>query len=436
VKPLIKQELIKRALAEISKRYENYEYFFSKLESPTWVEPLYKEGRFKEPPPSVSDGKYIRFPFWPESQYLARMASKAPELVLKIALEIPDTDNIRVHEDIVDVALAIPPELSVQLLSRVIDWIESPHSLLLSEKVGKLVVHLTNGGKIKEAIDLANTLIDVLPDPQWEEKSKSESSFISIELHAWFDVWDYEQILINDMPILVKVAEEKALSLLCEKLDKAVRFSMCKSEQEKPEDHSYVWRDSIESDDNLYEGVRDLLVTAVRKAGEFLIEKKGKITLVTIEQYPYYIFKRIGLYLRRKYPTVDIEGTNKLVTDPNVFDNTALHHEYFHLLKEQFNNLSQETKDGYLALVENGEDMTWWISMREKADGKKPNQDEIDKRNQYWKYTKLIPIQEYLTGDWRKNFDEFKKEFPEPEHPDYHFYSGDGVRIGPTSPKN
>jgi hypothetical protein len=414
------------------------EYACNKLNKVEWLKELNKIGFFNNLPPALKDDmkNTLTFPVCPESRYLARMAKIAPEDVLQIILRIPDTDNILIHENFIEAAIVMPAELAVKISNKVKTWIESQQGMLFAVKYGKFISHLAMGNKIEEAISIADSLLQIMPDPKWEEKSKSESSFLTIKPVTRIDVWNYEQVLNKNIPDLVNAAKEKALILLCDKLEKAVKFSMRKSEGNIPDDHSYIWRPTIESDKNLFEGLRNLLVTAVRKAGESLIETNGKIILDTIEKYPYDILKRIGLYLRRKYFSVDPEGTNKLITHPKIFDSINFHHEYFHLLKERFNELSPDAKDGYLALVDKGEDISWWISIREKADGKKPSQEEIDKRRGYWQYTKLIPIQEYLTGDWRKKFDELKKEFPEPEHPDYYFYSGGGVRFGPTSPKS
>jgi len=81
-------------------------YLFSRL-SDCWLLPLKDAGFFKHPPgPVVDEQKQIvSFPTWPESQYLARMASKSPELVLEIVREIPDTDNVRIHESLADACL-------------------------------------------------------------------------------------------------------------------------------------------------------------------------------------------------------------------------------------------------------------------------------------------------------------------------------------------
>jgi hypothetical protein len=81
---------------------EQYRYFFDRLENPLWIEPLKIKGFFSSPPQAIRDEARgtIGFPPWPASRYLARMAVRAPEIVLEVALQIPSTENVRVHEDL------------------------------------------------------------------------------------------------------------------------------------------------------------------------------------------------------------------------------------------------------------------------------------------------------------------------------------------------
>src|SRR5712691_7810091 len=97
---------LRKALAAVKQRAD-YEYFFSKISSPDWLQPLLEEGLFKKPPSPIREGNYVRFPLWPESAYLARVAGENPDLAARVLFAIPETDNVRVHEDLVEVALKI-----------------------------------------------------------------------------------------------------------------------------------------------------------------------------------------------------------------------------------------------------------------------------------------------------------------------------------------
>jgi diaminopimelate epimerase len=84
-----------------------FQPFFEKLSTPGWIQPLEEEAVFAEPPQLIREGDLISFPFWPQSRYLTRMASLAPEEVMEAILRIPATDNTRIHEDFIGAALII-----------------------------------------------------------------------------------------------------------------------------------------------------------------------------------------------------------------------------------------------------------------------------------------------------------------------------------------
>lgn len=106
----------------------------------------------------------ITFTSWPESRYLARMAATDAEgawAALEIALQIPETENTRVHEDLIDAALAMPPELAVRFVPSAKRWVRLPYQLLLPEKLGALVSRLALGGQTVAALDLAKSLLAI-----------------------------------------------------------------------------------------------------------------------------------------------------------------------------------------------------------------------------------------------------------------------------------
>src|SRR5262245_16430291 len=119
---------VSRAIALLAQP-RHREYFFAKLDNPLWLPLLRKRGWFRDPPAPVRDPKAntIRFPAWPESRYLARIArhSVAEQDVLQTTLALPDTENLLVREDVAEVALALPPSLATQLVPRLATWAPS-----------------------------------------------------------------------------------------------------------------------------------------------------------------------------------------------------------------------------------------------------------------------------------------------------------------------
>ena len=401
-------EVITKGIEEIQKRAVNSAYFFDNIKSPNWIEPLLNQGMFQNPTPPEQQENGISFPFWAESRYLVRMASLSPERVLEIILKVPKTDNVRIYVDFIEAVLMMSPELAARWAKQHINWFKDYKykDFLLPEKMGKLISHLALGGQVEVALNLARALLSVSHEPTSMEE------------------WHYGEILNNHVPDLVLVAGERSFRMLCDLLSESIQSTKADVDDN---DYSDSWRPAIEEHEqnHLYGVHRDHLVTAIRNAAENLIGTLGKAVLDIVEGYSYKVFRRIGLHVRRKWPEVDWEGTAHLVANPDVFNDTCLHHELYLLLREQFNNFPDQTKQVYFFYVERG-----LILGKHSI---RLNPEDFERFDQQWKYSKLWPIREFLTDQWKQKFDAMKVRFGEIEHPEFRSYIGED-HIGPDSP--
>ena len=432
-----KTEAVKKAMSLIAKRGANYEYFFERLASPDWIEPLFREGRFQRLPLPVPKGDLVWFPPWPESRYLARMAKLAPEQVLEIILQIPETENARVHEDLADAALAMPAEMAARWAEKEATWVQSQGYLYsrLPEKLGALFAHLAEGEQVHAAVHLARALLALLPEPQVTGEAEEEKAYqLRPKPRTRFDTWEYGEILKRNVPDLVRSAGEDALRLLCDLLSDAVGLSQ--QGRETGRDYSYMWRPAIEDHtQNHPGGVQGLLVSAVRDAAETLMGGEGRDVLRIVEGYPFKVFQRIGLHLRRKWPEADPEGTARLVASREVFDDAHMWHEMFLLLCKHFDRLPRQAQQAYLEMAMSGGDAEGWLDHREEKTGHRPSQEDAQRYARHWRYGKLQPVRAFLEGELQEQFDALSQEFGEPEHPDFHVWMSE-VWVGPASPKD
>ena len=125
------------------------------------------------------DGEFISFPFWPESRYLARMASTSPNQVLDIVLRMPQTDNVRVHVDFIDAACNMPPELAAKWALKEAKWIESQQYLYFHypEKIGSLIIYLVENSQTLIALNLARSLLEIMPGQKSETDISKEERY-------------------------------------------------------------------------------------------------------------------------------------------------------------------------------------------------------------------------------------------------------------------
>lgn len=407
---------------------EQRRYFFDRLENPLWLEPLQKKGFFRNPISVTRDEgkKTVGFPPWPESRYLARMASHAPAKVLEIALLI-ETDNIRVQEDLVDVALAMPAETAVNLAPKVLSWLASPYSSIWPEKFGDLVSHFAKGNQVEAALALARRLLEVLP-------GQGKLS----EARARFDAWHYERILEKNIPELSATAGVKALALLCELLDSAVHLSVEGGTEEGGEDYSFIWRRTIESKKPRgFHEFRDLLVSAVRDAAIKLVETDRSLISAVIEELEHRswkIFRRIVLHILRFIPDSGPDLVHQRLVDRTLFEDRGIQREYALLLRDRFGSLPMNNRIEILTWIEQGPDLDEFREDSRAWGSNPPTGEELETYGKRWRMKRLRWIRDSLPSEWKQQYGALVQEFGEPEDPEF-VPSSEAVWVGPKSPK-
>jgi hypothetical protein len=415
-------------------------YFFDRLQRPGWIKPLWRNGFFRFPPGLERDMEQgtIRFPPWPEARYLARMANSKPELVACIIMEMEDTDNAAVHVNLVDAALNMPPEISARLVEKAVKWAKSPY-LPLPVKLGELMIYWANGNMTEEAISLACALLDVFPAEKSSNLRPEERYALPPEPRARFSEYEYEHILKNYYPELVRAAPLPALELLCDLLGKATRLSRHREDDKGPEDLSYVWRPAIEDHtQNLGHTLKDALVEGVRDAAEVAL-RSGSMSIQqvveTLERRGWKIFQRITLHILRLF-SEQAEGLVAThLTDRRLFDDVGVWHEYALLLRSTFSQLSGQDQRMILNWIEEGPDEERFKKWRLEQNGAPPSEDEFARYREIWQLDRLAWIElKNLPADWQERYKSMVAKHGEPEHPEFPVY-GWFVWVGPTSPK-
>jgi hypothetical protein len=414
-------------------------YLFGHLDKIVWLAPLRERGFFDNPPgPVVADGT-VRFPPWPEGRYLARVAASAPEPILDIALHVSETGNVRVHEDLANVALALPPRFSARLVPKATSWLEmleAPSRTVLPDTLGDLLTHLTDGGEIDAALHLARELLAL----QAEDRSAGDIAFT--DPRPRFDVWDYQRILRENLPGLVSSAGERTLSLLCNVLEDAARISRGGHNSDEMEsrpywDGFYVQRPAIEDhSQNEPYGLIDALITAIRDAAERLVaegEASVRDMVAVLDRRGWQIFDRLALYLLWRFPDAAPDLVAERLTDRRRFGDPGLRHEYALLAQRCFATLSPADKRTILGWIEDGPDPEQLRRDREAFKEEPPTEEEELRYADRWRRDRLALIGDGLPDDWRLRYEDLVRKLGEPEHPEFASYTG-VVWVGPTSP--
>jgi hypothetical protein len=409
---MLSSETVKKVLEQIVKRPANYDYFFSKLNSADWLEPLAKAGLFTEPPAAIRAGDTISFPFWPESQYLVRIASGAPERVADIMMKIPETNNVRIHADLAYAAVKLPAKLAAKWARKEAAWVEKQEYLyfLLPESLGELIQYLASSGNVHVSLILAKAVLGV----KWVGDSPKRPIFR-------FGVWDLRKILQKNFLEVVRHSRQEGLILLCDILDDTLV-----EEFESDEDYSLIWRPAIELHvQNHGNRDRDTLIDAIRDGSIEMIKNGYAVhsVLQVLFKYSRPIFKRLAFHLLTE--SHERQAARELVCNRENFFNIKLWHEFSRLLASVYSELDQKDKDLILSWIEEGPIV-------------KGSHDQLEpelwrKHKVHWQAQKLFGLRGKLPEEWEDHYTKIVSEFGEIEHPDLMTYMS--TSCGPKSPK-
>jgi hypothetical protein len=442
---MIPEHSIQQALAKIRDRGANYVYFFEHLTSPDWIEPLAKQGFFKNPPKPIQGEKTISHPSWVESQYLVRMAEKNPNAVVQAALQIRKTENSRVNRDILEIALKVPPSLSKLLVPQICSILNDTKGPVITRQIADIVRRLAQHNELGAALKIASQSLDFFPDPRTTHNGDLRANpkgFSRLEPAPRWRVYEFKELLDKGIRAILEKDPWSVLALLSATLDKAIRlsFSLQEAETLDGRDNSVGWRPAVEDhEQNKGFQHKELLVPVLRDAAETLL-RTAPSAFDEVEEllgkFRWDIFNRLYIHLCRVLPEVaGSQRIRKILTNSKYFDNYRFQHEWSLLLRAQFKNLSDSDQALILNWIEHGFEPEWRIARHKEHFGESPSPQLVEKWKRHWQLRNLYFISSDLPATWKRHYGDFLAEFGEPEHPGFPIWIGQ-VQDGAVSPKS
>jgi hypothetical protein len=381
-------------------------HFFAKLDDPDWLSPLIHEGFFEEPPAPIEDlenGK-VRYSVWHQSRLLTRMAPLAPDQVLELVLNIPDTTNFLIHQDFAEASLKLPPALAAKLLPKIRRWLDVGRTTgQLNLKLGELLKILAEGGQCTAALELSHLLLDFVATPN--SVGEPVIRFPTAQL----DVWYYEQVLTKKFPSVVVEIGEPAFELLCDVLENAILLSRLPSRPRHPEDLSNIWCSSIEIDSGVHVDGKPLLVSSIRDAADLLAnaDPPSVSRLVkSLRKRRRLIFRRLAHHLLRLHPQSDMVDVERTLLSRGMLDPSrrSESEEYSMLMQDCFKLLSPEKQHKIVKWIDEGPNVARFIKRFETAHGHAPTDEQIQQVVQIWKKKRLDLISKDLSEALKSEF--------------------------------
>lgn len=331
----VNESAVQRALDLITKNPANYSYFFGQLKDPEWIAPLRDARRFQYPPAAVRQPGTIAFPAWPEGDYLVRMAGLRPELVKDVFLEVPVSDNARIHQYAFEAAIEMPASFAAEIARREAKWVGEQTSLymLLPQRIADIVKHLSAGGEANTALALAQAVLRLRAGQDDRSRNESTSQWRPpADPLPRLAIWDYDSFVRDCIPSLIEQKPYETLRFLCAQLDYGMKVH--RGEGATIEDFSSIWMPSLEY--GHLSDIKGSLVVAVRDAALGIAKSREGLDLVlaALRKYSWRIFRRLKHFvLSKSFVTELSDVTNELQARGN-FSSRRTDPEFYSLLTQ------------------------------------------------------------------------------------------------------
>lgn len=428
---MVTKQMVDRALALVAAGGGNYEYFFSHLNSPDWIEPLKECGRFSHPPDAISNEHGLRLPGWPEGEYLNRMASIVPEAVYNaLPKKCFESNNHRVHEVILQIAAKLPPPLAAHIARAEAEWVSKQPVLFLplySERSADLINHLAQTGECAAAISLLRQILDVHVPAKQDEESET---LINGEPLRWpvdpvgrIDPWHNERLIHAVSEPLVEFAPDAFLTLVSQELAKGVLIH--NNNRGDREDLSTIWRPHIAH--GSHRDLLDILVTNVQSSALLVSRnhRKGyEIVRRVFNQHRWPIFRRLEAYVLSQNESVPTDVMNEILLDVSHFESPTQNPEFNELLGRWIGKVPQRTKSRVLEIIEAGPDLSRYSFYLEQAEAKGTRPDAEQWLRDDWKLRWFTALESALDQPRSAELGKLREKYGRPRPP----YSSGGVR--------
>lgn len=443
-------EMIEKVLASVKKETDR-QYFFARLNNPLWIGPLRDKGYFNNPPGmrQLPDG-YVQYPHWPELSYLVTVAGEAAPEIIDILRALPKTDNPRVYDDILSIALKLEGQASAKLLPKLVEYAEVDNQFL-AHRYPDLLQHWAMQGNNDEALEILKRLVPFQEDPRDREKrelrrNNPEAYGTSLEPAPRFPQWEYQQILEKGLTQLVENEPYRVALILIDAVANMIRMGMHSDDLDKgrDEDYSEIWCRRLESPDPEYQVVKATLVHALTYAcKQVYINAPESIDTLdqALRKQRWKVFKRLRQLLYASHPSAQtLPWIRELILGHEDYSKWEYHYEFQLMIRkacEKFGAdvLNEAERLDIFNTIRSGpskEDFREWM-------GDEYSDEAFQQRQRYFHHMQLRPFASLLSGDVQHYYDELEGEAQEEAVTDDSYSPYGGVRSGTViyrSPKS
>jgi hypothetical protein len=220
--------------------------------------------------------------FWPEIDYLQRMAQLAPEDVVDVLISIGKSTNSWVRRGIISIAASIPADIAARLEAVLRSWYPDAFGFRTDPReLVALVRNLLAGGHHSIGVSLANALFRPRAGAQ---QGSSRSEVVTTIDDYWYEL---------ELPSVVEPLGDSALTVVLPWLE---LYETLSGRVTKRSDFSYFGRPTIRSRTDNYGDVEHALIDAVRDSAIQAAGRDPEGTLAALSRSGQLLSKKILLF--------------------------------------------------------------------------------------------------------------------------------------------
>ena len=408
-------------LINLIKHPSHTQYFFTRLESPEWIDALNENEFFSEPKVTKSHSFMISF-FAPLS-YLNRMSSVAPDKILDVFKNFQNTKNYRLYRPLLNCLTKMPTSNSKKAIDLINIWMSHFYSTSELVELKRLLKLFIEDKEYESVIKLLSIILRVeAPKLRVEREDLTEKlSFVFNDFENFLDILiDLETekqscrfiiLLSETLTIIIKqeIIEYHKLNETISGVHQEIPTNM-----KELKDNSNIWRPLINNYDvrNKKNIIVDKLLWALQKLKDADKELFIKC-LRGLSNFNFSIFKRIQLYFFTEEKESFNDEIKQVLNDKELILDRNYWNEVFFILKNNFNSLEEIEKKNILKWIE--EDYIIDLSHLELSEEEEKEQKNKFKRDR----TKRIlrPIIDYLDKDYITDHKKILSEITNTETP-------------------
>lgn len=403
-------------LGKIPNNVHTLSYFFERVQGRGWFDLLRSSPLFDAPPAGV---------FWPQAQYLQRVAPDYPEEVAAAFEKVLGTWNYLTHHRAHESISSFPPAAAGRILkiSATAIMTVKGHDTYLAQDIAKRAAHIGKE-QIEAALDVFATLLALHP-----EAEEPKGGYLgSRELVSPLEYHTYSDIIAKPLHAMIEAAPHATFERLLGVLDQALAAVFGTT---KPDDTSKGWLPAIEPhEQNTYhyqslprlaEGVRDAAEATVKLDPATLPDVVAKL-----DALDWQVLDRLALHLLATFGDASDPVVQERALNEDDFFSYDERHEYGALLRRVYPTLAEEQKASVLAWIHGGP-----RDVREHW-----TDDDREYMRKSWAHLRLSWLRDHLGESDLERLRELDREFggEAEESAEFSGYMS-GMFSGPTSPK-